>query len=234
MEVLSCKKTFCNLEIIHEKSCTDPGFLSMIAFGIGHDIRDLRIVDLQILETRKNEWEVDETVELKLRTRNVDSIVVKTFEIDTWNFYAADNTALDISVDLEGLSAMKTENFKIDASSAMNHCDWEYKCSIQKRGVFVIEFLGSGKTCRALIRKGGIRAFQRVCSAGHAFKLLYEDCSEIEDAQIRMGGQSFKVHIPHGWNKGEGICASRHRCLEANSSIPAARKYCLIYLVYDP
>lgn len=186
------RKMFETVEMILDRHHT--GTVSTVAlFCIGRSIQALRHVDLQILSSSKDEWEVDEKVVLNLRTRNIDTIVVKTFEIDTWNFCCAHETMVDISVDLEGLSAMTVENFEMNNSSAMNHCDWAYESLIQRRGVFVIEFLGGGRTCRALIRKGGVRAFQRVCSAGHAFKLLYEDSSEIKDAQIRMGGQAFEV-----------------------------------------
>lgn len=45
-----------------------------------------------------------------------------------------------------------------------------------RRGVFVVELMGSGKQSRAVIRKGVIRYVEQLTSAGHAFYCYDEVC----------------------------------------------------------
>ncbi|GMH36583.1 hypothetical protein BSKO_04456 [Bryopsis sp. KO-2023] len=159
----------------------------------GGDLQALQTrVDLDLLSSNKKEWTVGEKVALELAVKNVPNMIVKIFEIDTWNFACANGKDVDINVDLEGLGPAIQESFKFD-HHPMHSSTFKYECLEGRRGAFVLEFVGGGKIARVLVKKGGIHWMERVFHGGHAFRVMYEDNSVMEDAKIWMDGQTFEM-----------------------------------------
>lgn len=166
-----------------------------ICLDTGGDIQSLTsCVNLAIVPT-KDEWEVCESVVLDLEISNIATVVVRIFEIDSWAYCRATGKNVDITINLEGLMSAQEETIQVADGSGIGAAKLKYECLKGERGVFIIDFMGNGKISRALIRKGGIHYFHRVCSVGHAFKLLYEDSTDIANGKIWMDGQVFEVSL---------------------------------------
>ena len=55
----------------------------------------------------------------------------------------------------------------------MLHAEREFDFpELNKRGVYVIEFIGNGKSSRALVTKGNLRVLEKVGPAGHEFRIV--------------------------------------------------------------
>ena len=66
-----------------------------------------------------------------------------------------------------------------------------------KRGVFVVELVGGGKRCRAVLQRGGLRHTETPGVAGHAVNVMYEDNSPVPDARSGVAwGLRRKAHVP--------------------------------------
>ena len=75
------------------------------------------------------------------------------------------------------------------------------------RGVFVVEIVGGGQSCRCLVRKGSVRFLERRSVAGHAFTLLDESNGVLPPGRVSIttGGRRFaplpgasEIIIPYG------------------------------------
>ena len=64
---------------------------------------------------------------------------------------------------------------------------------LNKRGVYVIDFIGNGKASRALIRKGKLRYLVRTSVAGQVFTVLDESNEPVPDATLWLAGTLYSA-----------------------------------------
>jgi hypothetical protein len=61
-----------------------------------------------------------------------------------------------------------------------------------ERGQTLVEFIGSGRSSRALIRKGMLQFLVRTGSAGHVFTVLDEQNRKLTDAKLWLAGHEYE------------------------------------------
>jgi len=112
-------------------------------------------VDIKFDPTSPELFDVTDTVKLRVHIKNVQTLVVKVFEVNTMNYYLEKGTEVSTDIDLDGLvtNFEKTVEYK-DAPQRRSAQDFEFPEIEKRRGVWVVEFIGGGKSSRALIRKG--------------------------------------------------------------------------------
>ncbi|MGB6043932.1 MAG: hypothetical protein WBF93_12305, partial [Pirellulales bacterium] len=149
-------------------------------------------IDLDFAFTSKKQYAVDEPVKLELTIKNVDTLIVKVFELNTQNYYRDQLREIDTDINLDGLVANeeRTFNYK-DPSLRRVRRNFDFP-ELNKRGVYVIDFIGNGKSSRALIRKGQLRHLVRTSIAGHIFTILDENNQKLNDATLWMAGREYK------------------------------------------
>ncbi len=150
-------------------------------------------IDLQFAYTNKPSFATDDSVSLDLMVKNVESMIVKVYEINTENFYRDNLREIDTDVNLDGLVAGSEKTFKYTEPPlrrVRRHFDFP-ECDA--RGVYVIDFIGNGTSSRALIRKGKLRYLVRTSTAGHLFTVLDEANRKLPDASLVMSGQQYKA-----------------------------------------
>ena len=137
-------------------------------------------------------------VVLRVWLKNVTKVVVKVFEINTENWYRTKLAEIDTSISLDGLVAPDETVHDFSSHPPLRRFQHDFKLAVpQKRGVFVVELIGNGKSSRALIRKGQIQFRERLTVAGHAFTLLDEDFQPIDDGRVLIPpSKSFRVFLP--------------------------------------
>jgi hypothetical protein len=130
-------------------------------------------------------------VALEVDVKNVPQLVVKVFRIDPVAYFLAKRAEVDTAIDLDGLvasdervlrpelPAIRRERLRIDLP----------ECA--RPGTYVVELIGSGKSSRALIRKGGLRHTVRVGAAGPTVRVQDEDGRPLQGARIWLGGREY-------------------------------------------
>ena len=130
-------------------------------------------------------------VSLDVDLKNVETLSVKVFEINTLNYYTARGQEVDTSIDLDGLVAAEEKTYKYkEPPLRLLRRTFDFP-SLQRPGIFVVEFIGGGISSRALIRKGRLRFLERVGAAGHVFTVLDEDGKPLQNASIWLGGREY-------------------------------------------
>jgi len=149
-------------------------------------------IDLDFAFTNKRHFAVDVPVTLDLYVKNVKSLIVKVYEINTANFYQQNLREIDTSINLDGLVANHETTFNYPEPPLRRvHRHFEFD-QLKERGVYVIDFIGNGKSSRALVRKGKLRHLVRTGTAGQTFTILDENNQQIKDATVWQSGRKFE------------------------------------------
>ncbi|HND51038.1 MAG TPA: hypothetical protein PLV92_01525, partial [Pirellulaceae bacterium] len=165
-------------------------------------------VDLDFAPTNSSNFATDEPVRLDLFVKNVSTLIVKVFEINTPNYYRQQLREIDTDVNLDGLVANveQTHNY---AEAPLRRVQRRFEFpQLSKSGVYIIDFIGNGRSSRALIRKGKLRYVATTGTAGHVVRVYDEKNQPAPDATVWLGGRDYAaekdgaVRIPFSTSPG--------------------------------
>lgn len=137
-------------------------------------------------------YKAGEAVALEAEVKNIPRLVVKVFEINTFNYYRTKRRELDTSLDLDGLVAPVERVLEFDEPAMRSVTRRIELPEITRRGVYVVELIGGGLSSRALIRIGALQLIERVGSAGHIFKVIDENAEPVDDATLWIAEQEYR------------------------------------------
>lgn len=135
---------------------------------------------------------IDEPVKLRLHIKNVPKLIVKIFEVNTLNYYLDHGREVSTNLELDGLVANheRTVEFS-DPPSRRIAREFEFPEIGKQRGVWVVEFIGGGKSSRSIIRKGTLDTVTDIVSAGQLITVLDESHQPVPAAGVWFGGRRF-------------------------------------------
>ena len=165
-------------------------------------------VDVEFLSTNPEFFQAADDVELELFIKNVDTLIVKVFEINTQNYYRKHKQEIDTDVNLDGLVPNFEETFTYDEPPALRK-KRQYKFpQLKDRGVYVVDFIAGGKSSRALIRKGRLQVSDQVTAAGQLFSVIDQSGAMVKDANLWIAGSRYypqkdgKILVPFSTRPG--------------------------------
>jgi hypothetical protein len=150
-------------------------------------------IDLDFAHTNKKVFGTEEAVSLDLGVKNVKALIVKVFEINTKNYYRDYQRPVDTDVNLDGLVANRetTTDYK---EAPLRRVVRNFKFpEITKPGVYVIDFIGNGKSSRVLVRKGRLQYVARTSTAGHVFTIMDDKNKHLNNASLWLAGREYKA-----------------------------------------
>ena len=150
-------------------------------------------VDIDFAPTNKTAFAADEPVRLELHVKNVSTLIVKVFEINTVNYYRTHGKEVDTDVNLDGLVA-NAEQTHAYPDPPLRRVGRQFEFpQLNKPGVYVIDFIGGGKSSRALVRKGRLRPLVVNGTAGQKVTVVDDRGQQVKDAAVWLGGQEFRA-----------------------------------------
>jgi hypothetical protein len=165
-------------------------------------------IDIDFAATNKSRFAANEAVQLDLFVKNVPNLLVKVFEVNTLNFYRTNQREVDTDINLDGLVANVEETHPY-AEPPLRRMSRHFEFpQLKKPGVYVIDFIGSGKSSRALVRKGRLRPVVAVGTAGQAVTVFDDANIPVKDATIWFGGAEYqpdkdgRIILPYSTNPG--------------------------------
>ncbi|GDY07085.1 hypothetical protein LBMAG52_05710 [Planctomycetia bacterium] len=148
-------------------------------------------VEIEFDPTNRTTYSAEDPVALDLHVKNVGTLIVKVFEINTKNFYREQLREVDTDVNLDGLVANReTTHTYNDTSFRRVRRRFELP-ELKKSGVYVVDFIGNGRSSRALIRKGKLKFLAKTGTAGQIFTVLDEKNQKVDDARILLSGHEY-------------------------------------------
>jgi len=148
-------------------------------------------IDIDFAATNKTHFSSDEAVSLEVDVKNVKSLIVKVYEINAENFYRENLRQIDTDLNLDGLVA-NNENTHTYAEPPLRRVRRRFDfATLNRPGVYIVDFIGNGKSSRALIRKGGLRFLSRTTPAGQLVTVLNDSNQTVKGAALWLGGREF-------------------------------------------
>ncbi|HWB01902.1 MAG TPA: tetratricopeptide repeat protein [Verrucomicrobiales bacterium] len=167
-------------------------------------------IDIDFDPAAKENWLPDDKVTLDVWLKNVPSLFVRIYEINTANVHRVTGEQVNTGLNLDGLTANVERKFEYKEAPILRRKQtFSFPELNAKRGVWVIEFVGGGKASRALIRKGGLRTLVRQTALGTALTVLDEGLRPVPKAFAMVGPKRFTadenglIALPLSTNPGE-------------------------------
>lgn len=148
-------------------------------------------VEIEFDPANRTTYSADEPVALDLHVKNVGTMIVKVFEINTKNFYREQLREVDTDVNLDGLVANREATHTYN-DTAFRRVRRRFELpELKKPGVYVVDFIGNGRSSRALIRKGKLKFLAKTGTSGQIFTVLDESNQKVDDARILLSGHEY-------------------------------------------
>ena len=147
-------------------------------------------VDLDFAPDNPPVFLPDEPVRLKVFVKNVPTLIVKIYEINTLNYYRDTGRPLNLAINLDGLApSFPEKKFEFREPKDLRvERTFEFP-ELKGRGVWVIDFIGEGRSSRAFVQKGRLEVLQDISAAGHVFRVLDEARRPVRDAHAWLDGR---------------------------------------------
>jgi hypothetical protein len=151
-------------------------------------------VDIDFAFTNKTQFGPDEPVKLDLFVKNAGTMIVKVFEINTKNYYREQMSEVDTDISLDGLVANVEQTHPSNATPLRRIARKFEFPQLDKPGVYIIDFIGNGRSSRALIRKGRLRHLVRTSTGGQVLTILNEKNEPVENATVWLSGHEYTAN----------------------------------------
>ena len=196
------------------------------------EINDLmKEIVLNICDYNKETFNVDEDIELILEIKNINTLYVNIYEINTENYYYCNEKKLEKNISLDGIVPTYEDIYSYNEKpQILQEKTIKISKLPKKRGLYVIEFIGNGHVSRAIIQKGNLNCIHKNTVNGKVFYIMNEEnkiCKGektgiwINNIWYPSNKDTGTILIPYsvnGYNiilKHEDFC-----CLETNINIP--------------
>lgn len=176
-------------------------------------------VDIEFAPTQPTWFAADDPVAIEVDIKNVDTLLLRVFEIDTLNYYREVGKEVDASINLDGLVAnVETTHAYDDGPLRRVRRRFDLP-AVAAPGVYVVELIGKGTSSRAVIYKGRLQYTERLGAAGHALRVLDERGNLLRAARVWFGAREYEadqdgeITIPFSTKAGNESLILRHGSL---------------------
>ena len=140
-------------------------------------INDLmKEIQLTICDHNKEKFDINEDIELILEIKNIQTLYINIYEINTENYYYTNKKVFDSSISLDGIIPTFEDKFTYNDKPQLL---LEKKIALnkipKKRGLFVVEFIGNGHVSRAVIQRGNLKCIHKNTVNGKVLYILDEE-----------------------------------------------------------
>ena len=124
----------------------------------------------------KKTFSITEEVEIFVEIKNISQLYINIYEINTENYYYTNKKEFDNNISLDGITPTFEDKYSFNEKPQLL---LEKKISIskipKKRGLFVVEFIGSGHVSRAVIQRGDLKIIDKNTPNGKVVYILDEE-----------------------------------------------------------
>lgn len=148
-------------------------------------------VDIEILPSNPHTFAPDAPVALEVAVKNVPELTVRIFEIDTLGHYRTTLAEVDTDIPLDGLEPT-AETVLRSADDALRRTVRRVELpQLSRPGIYVVDFVGNGRSSRALVRKGRLRPLVVATASGQRFTILDDAGRKVRGARLWIEGREY-------------------------------------------
>jgi hypothetical protein len=147
-------------------------------------------VDIEFPATNDPQFLPGDDIAFDVIVKNTPKLIVKIFELNTLNFFQTQQRQLNTDLNLDGLVANSEQTHAFDGGPfTRTRQKFAFLDLKDKRGAWIIEFIGGGRSSRALVRVGQWKALQQTGPAGDLLLVLDEKNQPVNDAVAWFEGR---------------------------------------------
>lgn len=151
-------------------------------------------VDIEFPATNAPQFLPGDDIAFDVVVKNTPKLIVKIFELNTLNFFQTQQRQLNTDLNLDGLVANSEQTHSFDGGPfTRTRQKFAFPDLKGKRGAWIIEFIGGGRSSRALIRTGQWHVLQQTGPAGDLVLVLDEKNQPVKDAVAWFEGRKLTV-----------------------------------------
>lgn len=148
-------------------------------------------IEVRFAPHNSHQFNANDKVSLDIEVKNVKQLLVKIYEINLLNYYRTHSQAPGTDIDLDGLIPNLQRQLNFAQSAQRRHSERIDFPEFTGRGTWVVDLLGGGQRCRAVIHKGRLTAFERLGDAGQVFQIVDETGQPVPTAHVELNGRQF-------------------------------------------
>src|SRR6185369_218663 len=149
-------------------------------------------VDVEFPKTNTAFVETGGDVQFDVIVKNSPKLIVKIYEVNTLNFFLTQQRQLNTDLNLDGLVANSEQTHTYDTGPFKRTREtFKFPELKGKRGAWVVEFIGAGRSSRALIRTAPWQVLQQSGPTGDLLLVLDEKGQPVKDAVAWLDGRKF-------------------------------------------
>lgn len=159
------------------------------------EVRQLKErVDIDFAPTNPDAFGPDDAVVLDVDLKNVKTLIIKVYYLNALSYYQRNAAEIDSDIPLDGLVANEERVVDLTDLSPLRRVRRRFEFDhLKQRGVYAIDFIGNGKSSRALIRKGALRHVVRDTLAGQVFTVFSESNEPLPNARVYVQGKAYEA-----------------------------------------
>ncbi|WP_397384757.1 autotransporter-associated beta strand repeat-containing protein, partial [Prosthecobacter sp.] len=147
-------------------------------------------VDIEFPATNAPQFSPGDDIQFDVTVKNTPKLIVKIFELNTLNFFQTQQRQLNTDLNLDGLVANSEQTHAFEGGPfARTRQTFKFPELKGKRGAWIIEFIGGGRSSRALIRTGQFHVLQQTGPSGDLILVLDEKHQPVNDAVAWFEGR---------------------------------------------
>jgi len=126
--------------------------------------------------------------------KNTPKLIVKIYEMNALNFFLTQKRQLNTDLNLDGLVANSEQTHTFDSGPyKRSRQTFKFPALKGKRGAWIVEFIGGGRSSRALVRVGQWQVLQTVGPSGDLLTVLDERGEQVKDAVVWLDGRKLTL-----------------------------------------
>lgn len=147
-------------------------------------------VDIEFPASNTRLFQPGDDIRFDVLLKNTPGLIVKIYEINQLNYFLSQNRQLNTDLNLDGLVAnQETSRSYQNGPYLRKRETFTFPELKGKRGAWVIEFIGGGRSSRALVRVGQWQVLQRPGPGGDYLVVLDEKGAPVPDAVAWLDGR---------------------------------------------
>lgn len=156
-------------------------------------------VDIEFPKTNAQTFSPGVDIAFDVTVKNTPKLLVKIYEVNTLNFFLTQKRQLNTDLNLDGLVANSEETHTFETGPfKRTRQSFQFPALKGRRGAWIVEFIGGGRSSRALVRVGQWQVLQRTGPSGDLLTVLDEGSQQVKDAVVWLDGHRYALDAALG------------------------------------
>ena len=184
------RRVFAETKLMSGKG--DPAkWRAMLSESQLRELRDR--VELAFPPDQPRDFPLDQPVVVDLLIKNAPRLAIQIYEINAESYYRENRTEFNAAVELDGLTPTWERVVEYSEPALLRTRRSFRFPEIDRRGVFVVDFVANGRASRVVVRRGGLRLLTQTTAQGVLATVIDHQGASVAGARLTLGEQAWEA-----------------------------------------